>query len=79
VNPPPGATFYPIYTTRSAGGSCVWQLGGPNIPGTTNTFGGNSATEYGTTLLKLSYPSVGGPVFIFEDLRHILPSNPCPA
>ena len=37
VNPPPGAAFYPIYTTgtstgkgtRGANGHCVWQLGGP--------------------------------------------------
>jgi hypothetical protein len=64
VNPPPGAAFYPIYTTGTSGTGCVWQLGGPNIPGTTNTFGGTSATEYGDQLLQLAYPSVGGPVFI---------------
>jgi hypothetical protein len=79
VNPPPGAAFYPIYTTTTAGHSCNWQLGGPNIPETTNTFGGTSVTEYGTKLLKLAYPSVGGPVFIYEDFRNILSSNPCPA
>jgi hypothetical protein len=78
VNPPPGAAFYPIYSTRTAGPGCTWQLGGPNIPGTTNTFGGTSVTEYGTTLLKLAYPSVGGPVFIYEDFRNILSTNPCP-
>jgi len=27
--------------------SCAWQLGGPDIPGTTNTFGGTSAPEVG--------------------------------
>jgi hypothetical protein len=80
VNPPPGAVFYPIYTTTTTGnGICAWQLGGPDIPGTTNTFGGTSATEYGTTLLQLAYPSVGGPVFLFEDFRSILATNPCPA
>jgi hypothetical protein len=42
VNPPPGAALYSIYT------SCAWQLGGPDIPGTTNTFGGTSAPEIGT-------------------------------
>jgi hypothetical protein len=79
VNPPPGANFYPIYTTNTVGTSCVWQLGGTAIPGTTNTFGGTSATEYGTTPLKLAYPSVGGPVFIYEDFRNIVSTNPCPA
>jgi hypothetical protein len=78
VNPPPGAAFYPIYSTTNTGTGCAWQLGGPNIPGTTNTFGGTSATEYGTKPLKLAYPSVGGPVFIYEDFRNIL-TNPCPA
>jgi hypothetical protein len=78
VNPPPGAAFYPIYTTGTSGTGCVWQLGGPNILGTTNTFGGTSATEYGDQPLQLAYPSVGGPVFIYEDFRNILPSNPCP-
>ncbi len=79
VNPPPGAAFYPIYSTTTVGTSCAWQLGGTNIPNTTNTFGGTSATEYGTTPLKLAYPSVGGPVFIYEDFRNILATNPCPA
>jgi len=44
VNPPPGAQFYPLYTTRGAGLGCRWQLGGAHIPGTTNTFGGTSTT-----------------------------------
>jgi hypothetical protein len=80
VNPPVGADFYPIYTTGSSAGGCVWQLGGTHIPGTTNTFGGNSATEYGTTLLALFYPAAnGGPQYIYEDFRNIQSSNPCPA
>jgi hypothetical protein len=80
VNPPPGAAFYPIYTTtNNADTGCAWQLGGPSIPNTTNAFGGTSAAEYGTKLLKLAYPSVGGPVFIYEDFRHILSTNPCQA
>jgi hypothetical protein len=58
TNPPPGAQFYPIYSTGSStmnpshNGHCVWQLGGPNIPGTTNTFGGNSTAEYGPLLFS---------------------------
>ena len=79
VNPPVGASFYPIYSTRTNNGQCTWQLGGANIPGTTNTFGGNSAIEYGP-LLPLFYPSSnGGPQYIFEDFRQILSSNPCPS
>jgi hypothetical protein len=26
-----------------------------------------------------AYASVGGPVFIYEDFRNILSTNPCPA
>jgi hypothetical protein len=56
----------------------VWQLGGPNIPGTTNTFGGNSAAEYGP-LLALFYPASNGqPEYIYEDFRNVV-ANPCPA
>jgi len=50
TNPPAGDTFYPIYSTfRTHGedGTCSWQLGGPNIPGTENNFGGTSTSEYG--------------------------------
>jgi hypothetical protein len=79
VNPPVGADFYPIYTTGSSGGGCVWQLGGTHIPGTTNTFGGTSATEFGTNPLALFYPAAdGGPQYIYEDFRSIHSSNPCP-
>ena len=62
VNPPPGSNFYPIYTTGrstqnpSANGHCVWQFGGPYIKGTTNTFGGNSAAEFGPLLFSF-YPN----------------------
>jgi hypothetical protein len=79
VNPPVGASFYPIYTTASVGGQCVWQLGGANIPGTTNAFGGTSTAEYGP-LLNLAYPGASGqPSFRFNNFRNILPSNPCSA
>jgi hypothetical protein len=82
VNPPAGAQFYPFYTTHGFGQSCYWQLGGAGIPGTTRTFGGSSAAEYGTSPLALVYPSVtttGQPTpnFKFEDFRTILPDNPC--
>ena len=79
VNPPPGATFYPIYTTRNIEASCVWQEGGPYIPGTTNTFGGSSTTEYGPLLL-LTYPAPGWTTSSrFNDFRQVLSFNPCPA
>lgn len=79
---PAGATFYPIFTTHRTSRGCVWEEGGTKLPNTTNTFGGNSKTEYGnhlTHLLGLAYPKAGGgPVqVIYEDYRHILASNPC--
>lgn len=77
VNPPAGA-FYPIYTTRNEEDSCVWQLGGPFIPGTTNSFGGTSTAEYGPLLL-LAYPSVGGPTLRLNNFRRVLSHNPCRA
>jgi hypothetical protein len=79
VNPPAGTTFYPIYTTGRSEGGCVWQLGGAFLPGTTNTFGGTSTTEYGP-LLAEGYPAVGGvPTFRYNDFRQVLPNNPCRA
>jgi hypothetical protein len=53
ANPPNGAEFYPFYTTGMANGTCVWQQGGNFIPGTTNNFGGSSATEFGPLLLTV--------------------------
>jgi hypothetical protein len=85
VNPPPGSNFYPIYTTGSStenpsgNGHCVWQFGGPYLKGTTNTFGGNSATEFGPLLFS-DYPS---PIVAnrhrTNNFRNVLSSNPCPA
>ena len=77
VNPPPGAQFYPIFsTTTSANGQCLWQFGGLNIPGTTNNFGGTSTAEFGG-LLTYFVPAVGGPSFLVNNFRQILNSNPC--
>jgi hypothetical protein len=58
VNPPPGAQFYPIFTTTQDHGSCAWQEGGRFIPGTTRTFGGTSTKEFGP-LLATVYPVTG--------------------
>jgi hypothetical protein len=80
VNPPVGANFYPFYSTRGGSSACTWQLGGDNIPGTKNTFGGSSATEFGSTPLALVYPATGGLVQIIdEDFRQVLSTNPCPS
>jgi len=78
VNPPPGTNFYPIYSTRADPSvGCFWQLGGPYIPGTTNTFGGNSTAEFGP-LLFLDYPGPGlTPIHRTNDFRQVLSSNPC--
>ena len=78
VNPPPGATFYPIYSTVELGGTCLWQLGGANVHGTLNNFGGNSVSEYGD-LLTLAYTTRAFGVIPFTDnFRRILDFNPCP-
>ncbi len=76
VNPPPGATFYPIFTTTGSSGACMWQEGGPYIPGTTNTFGGTSTAEYGPLLL-LNYAVPGGVSSRYNDFRQVLSNNPC--
>lgn len=78
TNPPPGAQFYPIYTTASLGSQCVWHIGGPAIPGTTNTFGGTSTAEYGS-FLALVYPTIAGAEVKYDNFRHVLLTNPCPA
>jgi hypothetical protein len=79
VNPPVGANFYPIYTTRGGTRACTWQLGGANIPGTNNTFGGNSKVEYGP-LLELAYAAANGqPALRYNDFRRLLSNNPCPS
>jgi hypothetical protein len=81
VNPPPNSVFYPFYTTRNAPGlGCVWQEGGPYIPGTTNEFGGSAQAEYGK-LLAVSYPTspTGTITKRFNDFHRNLSSLPCPA
>jgi hypothetical protein len=91
TNPPTPTAFYPIYTTGTADlygtdgrgrghdRACVWQLGGPDYPGTTNTFGGTSTAEYGPLLQSL-YPGVGyTPSYRYNNFRQILQVNPCPS
>jgi hypothetical protein len=77
VNPPPGAQFYPFYSTRLDGAACSWQEGGPFIPGTLNDYGGSSA-EFGSLLLT-TYPSAAGPIQRFENFNSGDLPNGCPA
>jgi hypothetical protein len=75
--PPPGASFYPLYTTAHAGETCVWHLGGPLLPGTTNTFGGTAATEFGAPEL-VYYPYPFGYSGFYSNFHNNLINNPCP-
>ena len=78
VNPPPGAAFYPIFTTARGSEGCQWQLGGPHIPGTLQTFGGTSTAEYGPLLLT-TYASSNAAGFVnrYNNFRQVLSTNPC--
>src|SRR5205823_7133794 len=83
TNPPPGAEFYPIYTTANAtldpsrAGSCVWHFGGADLAGTTNSFGGNSTAEYGPLLFSF-YPGPDpGKRRRTNNFHNTLSSNPC--
>jgi hypothetical protein len=79
VNPPVGANFYPFYSVRGGSSKCTWQLGGASIPGTTNSFGGSSTTEFGSLLLS-AYPAANGqPTLRYNNFRNVLSSNPCPS
>jgi hypothetical protein len=78
VNPPAGAEFYPIFSTAHGGDRCEWQFGGTQIPGTTNTFGGNSAAEFGP-LLGLTFQAFSGSITEFLNFRRVLNENPCAA
>jgi hypothetical protein len=72
-SPPPGADFYPIFSTTGKNG-CGWREGGVHMPGTTNTFGGTATSEFGP-LLALDYADGT----FYEDFRNVLSSNPCPS
>jgi hypothetical protein len=86
TNPPPGAAFYPIYSTGTSTmdltgqgqkSACVWQFGGPGIKGTTNAFGGDSVSEYGPLLFSF-YPNPNPAIRLrANNYRNILSSNPC--
>jgi hypothetical protein len=76
-NPPAGAAFYPIYSTTRIHGQCYWQLGGPEIRGTRNNFGGTSTTEFGPLSFTPYENSLGKGVSRANNYRNILDHNPC--
>jgi hypothetical protein len=81
TNPPPGALFYPIYTTTELNGQCWWQVGGAGIPGTINRFGGNSKAEFGPLLSSVYIDGTSsnpGSIVLHENFHRTLSSNPCP-
>jgi hypothetical protein len=76
VNPPAGAAFYPIFSSFVDGTrQCWWQFGGPNIPGTLNTYGGTSTAQYGG-LLTLAFPTPFGATFEKGNFHRTI-GNPC--
>ena len=80
VNPPPNSVFYPFYSTRQTANGCMWQEGGPYIPGTTNLFGGSAHAEYGP-LRVISYPTApfGSVTKRLNDFRSSVVALPCRA
>ncbi len=83
TNPPHGARFYPIFSITAAPAPCVWKLGGPHIPGTTNNFGGTSTAEFGALLSAARIGPItptqpkGSSFLETDNFRRILLSNPC--
>jgi hypothetical protein len=80
VDPPPNSVFYPIYTTRMTSSGCMWQEGGPYIPGTKDKFGGTAHAEYGP-IREIDYPTApfGLVTKRLNDFRSNTIKNPCPA
>jgi hypothetical protein len=68
--------FYPYYSTTRVNG-CTWMEGG-TVPGlTVNSFG--KSLQYGD-FLRVTYTDVDNTISRrWNDLRRILPNNPCPA
>jgi hypothetical protein len=78
VDPPNGATFYPIFSTTGSKNACLWQEGGAAIPGTTNNFGGAPGVEFGGLLVS-NYPVAGPSVSQrLNNFHNTLSNNPCP-
>ena len=78
VNPPPGANFYPFFSTNTLGASCTWQEGGNFIPGTVNHYGGSSL-QFGP-LLSTVFPAAGfTTINRFENFNSGDMANGCPS
>jgi hypothetical protein len=84
TDPPPTddgkPAFYPYYSTVSKGSACFWALGNlRGVKGTTNSFGGNAAAQYGPLQLSRGYVFNGGGATQAQylDYQKILPTNPC--
>ena len=77
VNPPPGAQFYPFFSSGPSVSGCDWMEGGPAIPGATNTYGGSSTTAFGS-LLKVWFPEDAWKAeAIYPIFDRKLDINPC--
>ena len=77
TDPPPGANFYPIFTTTHNGpGACAWQEGGPFLPGTIDTFGGNAHSEYGGLFLRIRPGAHFTPSKLYLDFQRELGNSP---
>jgi hypothetical protein len=78
TNPPPGAAFYPFFTTTMDHGGCLWQEGGNFLPHTANHYGGSSAAEFGPLLLTV-YPIPGGTTSRYNNFNSGDIPNGCPS
>jgi hypothetical protein len=79
IDPPNGASFYPIYALHNFGGVCVWQEGDAHIAGAQYPFGNTPTIEYGGLLVS-NYPSTGNePRGLIETFHRTVNFNPCPA
>ena len=83
VNPPlgpNGPAFYPLYTTTTrADGSCMWQQGGANIPGTADT----SEERRPLSTAAFCCRTIRRPGFTitqrYNNFQNDVFGNPCPA
>jgi hypothetical protein len=79
VNPPPGANFYPIYSTGAFNGACIWQLAGPRIRARRT----RSAARPPPSSVRCSKASTPWPASCRASATttsgNILSTNPCPA
>jgi hypothetical protein len=76
VNPVPGSSFYPYFSTNTVNHQCIWQEGGSNMPHDSD-YGG--VKQFGP-LLAVSYPTApyGLVTIRYNDFQQILSNNPCP-